>query len=140
MHPSTALSLGIVAIAATGCGATTTKTVSVHKGPQTVTQTITQTVPTHGPSPATQAHATSEPSAAPQEYSGSGGKNLGEITVAKESTLEWTNDGAYLGIYTDKGVPVNSYAHSGTTVLEAATYSKFYVNALGNWTIKIVPR
>lgn len=75
-----------------------------------------------------------------QTFSGNGGKNLGIITVAKESTIEWTNDGAYFGIYTNEGVPVNSSAHSGSSVLEAGTYSKFQINALGNWTIKIVPK
>jgi hypothetical protein len=78
------------------------------------------------------------------EYSGSGPKNLGEITVAKDSTLKWTNDGAYFGInagtISSKSGSVQSYGHSGTTVLPAGTYQIFFVNAVGNWTIKIVPR
>ncbi len=80
------------------------------------------------------------PSSESQSFSGNGGKSLGTITVPTESTLEWTNDGAYFGIYTSEGVPVNSYAHSGSSVLEAGTYKAFQVNALGNWTIKIVPK
>ena len=50
-----------------------------------------------------------------QSYNGNGGKSLGTITVDKESTLEWTNDGSVFQIYTSEGVPVNSQAHSGTT-------------------------
>jgi len=75
-----------------------------------------------------------------QSYSGNGGKSLGTITVEKESTLEWTNDGSVFQIFTSQGVPVNSQAHSGTTVLEAGTYHQFQINGDGNWTIKIVPK
>ena len=75
-----------------------------------------------------------------QSFSGNGGKSLGTIAVEKESTLEWTNDGSVFQIYTSEGVPVNSQAHSGTTVLEAGTYKSFQVNAIGNWTIKILPK
>jgi hypothetical protein len=75
-----------------------------------------------------------------KSFIGNGGEDLGMITVKKDSTIEWTNDGFYFGIFTNEGVPVNSYAHSGTSALGAGTYTKFLVNALGNWTIKIVPK
>jgi hypothetical protein len=121
----------VAAAAAGGCGGAT-KTVTVNHS----------TAPLSQPGTASSASPTtsSATSAAPQEFSGNGGKNLGAVQVEQEATLEWTNDGAYFGIYTDKSVPVNSYGHSGSTVLEAGSYSRFYVNALGNWTIKIVPK
>jgi hypothetical protein len=75
-----------------------------------------------------------------QSFSGNGGENLGTISVEKESTLEWTNDGALFQIITSEDLPVNSQAHSGTTVLEPGTYQHFQINAIGNWTIKIVPK
>jgi hypothetical protein len=110
VRATVALVVGMVAVAAVGCGEST----------KTVTKTGSH------------------------EYSGSGPKNLGEITVAKESTLKWTNNGLYFGIEAGTIVPnslaVNHYAHSGTTILEKGTYETFYVNAVGDWTIKIVPR
>jgi hypothetical protein len=75
-----------------------------------------------------------------KSFIGNRDQNLGPITVERESTIEWTNDGFFFGIYTNQGVPVNSHAHSGASVLAAGTYTKFLVNALGNWTIKIVPK
>jgi hypothetical protein len=111
VRATVALALGMVAVGAVGCGGST-KT-------------------------------------ATHEYSGSGPKNLGDITVARKSTLKWTNDGPYFGILTTPigselgtSVPkiVSSYGHSGTTVLEKGTYERSFVNAVGNWTIKIVPR
>jgi hypothetical protein len=75
-----------------------------------------------------------------KSFIGNRTENLGPITIEKESTIEWTNDGFYFAIFTNEGVPVNSYAHGGTAVLKASTYTKFLVNALGRWTIKIVPK
>lgn len=105
------------------------------------THTVTVTAESHTTPPATPASpASAEGGGEGQSYSGNGGKSLGTIAVEKESTLEWTNDGSVFQIYTSEGVPVNSQAHSGTTVLEAGTYKSFQVNAVGNWTIKIVPK
>jgi hypothetical protein len=73
-------------------------------------------------------------------FIGGGDASLGTITVEKESTIEWTNHGFYFAIFTNEGISVNSYAHSGRSVLQAGTYTKFLVNALGSWTINIVPR
>jgi hypothetical protein len=70
-------------------------------------------------------------------FSGNGGKNLGTIRVAKESVLTWTNTGDIFQIYSDEGIPANSQAHRGTTVLDAGTYHHFQVNAIGSWTISI---
>jgi hypothetical protein len=121
---------------------------------QTVTNTVSNTatvnhtkfvVHTHTvTAPAQAQSAPSESaggnSAAEQSYHGNGGKNLGTITVTKESNLEWTNDGNFFAVMTSEGVPVNSQAHSGSSVLEAGTYSKFEVNAIGSWTIRITPK
>jgi hypothetical protein len=115
---------------------TVTNTVTTGR-PRVVVHTHTITVTTESKTPAPSEEGSG---GGVQSFSGNGGKNLGSIKVEKESTLEWTNDGAIFQIFTNEGVPVNSQAHSGTTVLEPNTYSKFQVNAEGNWTIKIVPK
>jgi hypothetical protein len=115
---------------------------------QTITNTVTSkphvVVHTHTVTVTSESLPTPEPSSggggSTQSYEGDGGKNLGTIDVSSESTLEWTNDGSVFQIFTSEDVPVNSQAHSGTTVLEAGTYKKFQVNAVGSWTIKIVPK
>jgi hypothetical protein len=75
-----------------------------------------------------------------KSFIGNRDQNLAPITVDKESTIEWTNDGFFFAIFTNQGVAVNSRAHSGASVLAAGTYTRFLINALGNWTIKIVPK
>jgi hypothetical protein len=63
------------------------------------------------------------------------------VSVAQDSTLEWTNDGDIFQMWDDGGgITVNSQGNSGNTAVSAGTYSGVYVNALGNWTIKIVPQ
>lgn len=133
-------------------GSSSTKTITAEGRTTTVqaapppTRTVTHVVVHTHTVTQTQAAAPTESSpnggsgAEVQTFSGNGGKSLGTITVAKESTLEWTNDGAIFQIYTNAGVPVNSQAHSGSSVLEAGSYSSFQINAVGNWTIKIVPK
>jgi hypothetical protein len=82
----------------------------------------------------------SEP-AGSQTFSGNGVKSLGTITVEKESTIAWTNDGPFFSILANSTeVHVTSSAHSGTSVLEAGTYHQFEISADGNWTIKIAPK
>lgn len=152
-----AITIGIVGLlvgAGVG-GAAGSNTKTVTETQQASAQTVTKTVTTVHPRVVVHTHTvtvTAESQAAPtstastesgvegQSYNGNGGKSLGTITVDKESTLEWTNDGSVFQIYTSEGVPVNSQAHSGTTVLEAGAYKSFQVNAVGNWTIKIVPK
>jgi hypothetical protein len=76
-----------------------------------------------------------------KSFSGNGGKNLGTITVARDSVLKWTNDGDIFQMWDDDfGFNVNSQGHSGDTALSAGTYKNVTVNAIGNWTIQIVPR
>jgi hypothetical protein len=74
------------------------------------------------------------------KFSGNGGKNLGTIRVARSSIMTWTNTGAIFQVFSSGGVPVNSQAHRGTTVLDPGTYAHFQVNAIGSWTISIKPR
>jgi hypothetical protein len=85
------------------------------------------------------------PQAAPQRatltFSGNGGKSLGNITVPNDSTLVWTDDGDVFDLNDDSyGIYVNSQGRSGTTDVPAGTYNHVTVNAVGNWTIKIVPK
>jgi hypothetical protein len=116
-------------------GQTVTNTVKIHTAPRIVVHTHTVTVTAAPETP-----APSEGGGGEQSYMGNGGKNLGTITIGTESTLEWTNDGSIFQIYTSEGVPVNSQAHSGSTVLEAGTYKRFEVNAVGNWSFTIIPK
>ena len=112
-----------------------TKTVTVPGAAKTVTiaaaaKTITTKVRANPkPAPA---------SSRALRFSGNGGETLPPVTVHHDSTLYWTNDGGIFQIFTSGGVPVNSQAHSGRTFLSAGRYT-LQVNAMGNWTIKIVP-
>lgn len=135
-----ALILGAAAGVSGKKSKTETKTVTVQGQSKVVVQTKTVTVHEEAKPPPKEEGAASSGGGGTHEFSGNGGKNLGKITVPTESTLEWTNDGGVFQIFTNEGVPVNSQAHSGSTVLEEGTYSKFQVNAVGNWTIKIVPK
>ena len=71
---------------------------------------------------------------------GTAEKNLGTLTFARDSTLSWTNDGAVFQIFSTEGVPVNSQAHRGTTVIDKGSVHKFQVNAIGNWRLTFTPR
>jgi hypothetical protein len=73
-------------------------------------------------------------------FSGDGGKNLGTLNFARDTTLSWTNSGAIFQIFSSGDVPVNSQAHRGSTVLDPGTYEHFQVNAIGSWTISIKAR
>ncbi len=89
-------------------------------------------------------HLTFTPRCAPAapatlRYSGNGGKALGTIRLSRRSVLSWTSDGLQFQIFANNGIPVNSEAHSGSTVLSAGTYTHIQVNALANWTISIRP-
>ena len=110
---------------------------STVKSTQTAVHNPTVTVTTTVPAPSTQTNG--EGPAGTQHYGGSGPKNLGTITVAKESTLRWTSDGESFAITTDGSEPVKSQAHSGTTSLEPGSYRNFEVHAGGPWTITIAP-
>ena len=117
------------------------QTVTSTPGASVKTVTSTKTVTAAAPPPATSSTPTaSGGGASTQSFSGNGGKNLGTITVSKPSTLKWTNDGDLFQLSdADLSILVNSQAHSGDTAVDPGTYHKVEVNAIGNWTIKIVP-
>jgi FlaG/FlaF family flagellin (archaellin) len=73
-------------------------------------------------------------------FSGDGGKNLGTLNFARDTTLSWTNSGAIFQIFSSGDIPVNSQAHRGTTALDSGTYKHFQINAIGTWKIKLTPR
>jgi hypothetical protein len=142
-----ALALGLLTAAVVGgCGSTRTvsttdttyvtatvtnptKTIArttVTQPARTVTQTTTETqtqVVTRLPTPT-------------RSFSGNGGENLGTIHVSQNSTVRWTNDGALFQIL---AFGINSQGHSGTSALSSGSYPNVEVNALGNWTIQILP-
>ncbi len=76
-----------------------------------------------------------------QSFSGNGGKRLGTITVANDSTVEWQNDGAIFQTFDrDFAIGINSQATSGSSDLPAGTYYDVRINAIGNWTIDITTK
>ena len=113
-----------------------TKTVTVPGAAKTITITAAAKTIT------TKVRANPKPAPASSSalhFSGNGGKTLPPVTVHRNSTLSWTNDGMIFQIFGgDTGVIANSQAHSGNTFLAAGTYT-MQVNAVGNWTIKIAP-
>jgi hypothetical protein len=121
---------GVIALA--GCSTSTKTVTTTVTETQTRTETVTRTVTKRikaKPKPLRPTALT---------FNGNGGKTLPPVTVHHDSTLYWTNDGGIFQIFTESGVPVNSQAGSGDTFLSAGTYT-MQVNAMGNWTIKIVP-
>ncbi len=72
-------------------------------------------------------------------FSGNGGKSLGTLTFARDTTMKWTNDGGLFSVLTDSDIPVTSQAHSGTTVLSKGALKDFQINAVGNWKITLTP-
>ncbi len=147
---ATALAVLLV-LGATACGggkkSATTATV--------VTTTHTTTTPTRTTGTPT-ARSTPKPSksgapplsqtpAKTLSFSGSGIKDIGKpnpLRVPTDSTIRWTNTGGIFQIIPASvhvQSPVNSTANSGTAPLKKGAYYGFLINAVGNWTIKIVP-
>lgn len=115
-----------------GADKTDTKTITETKTVQKKAKTVTVTSPT--PQPST-GGGDSENS-----FSGNGQKNLGTITVDEPSTLKWTNDGALFQLNDDGfDLSVSSEGESGDTKVSPGTYKEVTVNAIGNWTIEIIP-
>jgi hypothetical protein len=93
-------------------------------------QTVTTTAAAQGPA-----------AGSTTRFSGNGGKRLGTIHVTRGATFVWTNDGGIFQVFdADAAIPVNSTSASGTSDLPTGTYKDVQVNAVGNWTIKIVPK
>ncbi len=78
-------------------------------------------------------------------FAGTGVKEIGKpdpLRIPTASTIHWTNDGAIFQIIPASPKvqsPVNSTAHSGTAALGKGAYYGFLINAVGHWTVKIVP-
>ncbi len=74
-------------------------------------------------------------------FSGNGGKSLGTLAFARDTTLKWTpDDGGFFSILSASEVPVNSQGRAGTTVVSKGVLHKFEINAIGNWKIVLTPR
>jgi hypothetical protein len=141
-----------IALVVAGCGSTRTVT-DTSTTTQTTTETDTVTVTKHGPPPpaktvtttltttATPASSSGSSSAGGLSWSGNGGEHIGTINVPQDSEIQWTNDGSIFQVFDNENGPeVNSQASSGQSAISAGTYHGFEVNAVGNWTIKIVPQ
>lgn len=126
--------VGIAVGAGTQGTQTTTETVAktLAGTPETVTRTVTRTVRVRvkqKPEP--------KPAATIQRFSGNGARTF-PVDLASPATLRWTNDGDIFQIFTDDAVPVNSQGHSGESYIDAG-HTIMQVNAIGNWTIELVP-
>ena len=88
------------------------------------------------PSQSSSSVAASPPTGNAKSFSGNGAANIGTVNVPSASTIHWTNDGALFQVL-DFGI--NSQGHGGTSALAAGKYPNVEVNALGNWTLKIIP-
>ncbi len=113
-----------------------TETVTVAAEPEVKTKTVTRTVTEKAKAPEKKAGSSSS-----KKFSGNGGKTLPPIEVTEASTLKWTNDGEIFQVFPkdmDSSLTINSQAGSGETHVEPGTYT-LDVNAMGNWTIEIVP-
>jgi hypothetical protein len=137
----------IMAVAVGGCGATKYVT-QTQTSSTTVTSTTTHNV-THirrissiPPVTTTQTTTTTITTAPTPtaSFSGNGGKNIGTFHVSSASTVHWTCDGQVFQILdVNDGFTINSQGSSGTSQLQPGTYHNVDVNAIGNWTMQIVP-
>jgi hypothetical protein len=155
-HFSAALLTGLLVLGGTACGGG-----SKHSSTTTTTaSTPTTTQPTSGKTATTKtAPTTPKPSSPPKSnqtplsqtpaktltFTGSGVKDIGKpdpLRIPKDSTIQWTNTGAIFQIIPASvkvQSPVNSKAHSGTATIKKGAYYVFLINAIGNWTVKIIP-
>jgi hypothetical protein len=107
-------------------------------GPDAAPLKVT-TGPSQPPLPSPTPTPTPTPSSPPpnsQSFSGNGGENIGTVSLSADSTVHWTNDG---DLFQTIDFGINSQGTSGTSALAAGTYRNVEVNALGNWTLRIVP-
>jgi hypothetical protein len=146
-----AMLAGLFALGGTACGGS-----GKHS---TATTTTTTTSGKTAPAAKSSAHKTTKAAAKPKSsypplsatpvrtlsFSGTGVKDIGKpapLRIPTNSTIEWTNTGALFQIIPASvhvQSPVNSTAHSGQAPIRKGAYYGFLVNAIGNWTIKIVP-
>jgi hypothetical protein len=151
---SAALVTGAVMLVATGCGGgskknttpttttlTTTRTTTTASGKKVVHKS-TKTV---AAKPKSSVPPLSQTPAKTLTFTGSGVKDIGKpnpLRIPTDSTIQWTNTGAIFQIIPASvkvQSPVNSKAHSGTATIKKGAYYGFLINAIGKWTVKIVP-
>jgi hypothetical protein len=143
---------GVLALALTGCGGgskkhatATTTTTTTTATTTTATTHKTKTKPSKTPtstSTAPKSPPLSQTPATTLKYSGTGVKELGVVRIPKDATIHWTNDGQLFQIIPASvhvQSPVNSTDHSGEAPIKKGAYHGFLVNAVGHWTIQIVP-
>jgi hypothetical protein len=153
-----ALLVGVLTLAASGCGGgskhsststtATTETTATSPTATTPSTAKTPTTPKATPAPAkTKSNKTSlaDTPAKTLTFSGTGVKDIGKpdpLRLPANSTIQWTNDGAIFQIIPASvrvQSPVNSKAHSGTATIRKGAYYGFLINAVGHWTVKIIP-
>jgi hypothetical protein len=159
-HSSAALLVGALALAAGGCGgggkhSNTSTTASTNRTTATGATASTSTTGTT-PKPARPTKTTpnnpkssqtplADTPAKTLTFSGTGVKDIGKpdpLRLPANSTIEWTNDGTIFQIIPASvhvQSPVNSRAHSGTASIRKGAYYGFLINAVGHWTVKIIP-
>jgi hypothetical protein len=136
---------GVLALSAGACGGSSSKHAA-----QAGTTTDGQTSSTTSSTATTPTGKKKRPSlsATPAKtlsFSGTGVKEIGKpaaLRIPTDSTLKWTNDGALFQIIPASihvQSPVNSREHSGEAKLRKGAYHGFLVNAIGHWTLTIVP-
>jgi hypothetical protein len=148
---SAALIVGLLTLLVAACGGgsskksttatktvtTTTTTPSGRKVVHKTTKTVTTAKSSQPPLSQTPAKTLT--------FSGTGVKDIGKpnpLRIPTDSTIQWTNTGAIFQIIPASvkvQSPVNSKAHSGTAQIKKGAYYGFLINAIGNWTVKIVP-
>lgn len=111
-----------------------TKTVKTRGKTKTVFETKTVRAPA-----APASDGSSDSSSEGRTFSGNGARKLEPFTIDEPANLKWTNDGDIFQIFDiENGLVINSDASSGENDMEPGTYT-LDVNALGNWTIEVVP-
>jgi hypothetical protein len=156
-HLAAALLTGMLVLGGTACGGgakhpsttTTASTPSKAKQPASGKTSTTKAAAPKTPKPAAGPKSNRTPlSQTPAKtltFSGSGVKDIGKpdpLRIPTDSTIQWTNTGAIFQIIPASvhvQSPVNSEAHSGTATIRKGAYYGFLINAIGNWTVKIIP-
>jgi hypothetical protein len=161
-HTSAALLVGALALVAAGCGgggkhSSTSTTASTNQTTSTGTTARSTSTTATTPKPASPAKPTTpinpkasqtplaDTPAKTLTFSGTGVKDIGKpnpLRLPQNSTIEWTNDGAIFQIIPASvhvQSPVNSKGHSGTATIRKGAYYGFLINAVGHWTVKIIP-
>ena len=138
-------------LGATACGggskhsstSTTAATGATSEAGKTSTTPAKTAKPAHKPK--SNAPPLSQTTPKTLSFSGDGVKDIGKpnpLRIPTDSTIQWTNTGAIFQIIPASvkvQSPVNSKAHSGTAPIKKGAYYGFLINAIGSWTVKIIP-